>query len=450
MRFRSFLAIQTGKFSRWFLRTFTKGGSSLPGKLALAIDPAVLSALAEDYQTVIITGTNGKTLTTALTYQVLKQAFGAVLTNPTGSNMNQGIVSAFLAHAQQVPAGTPKYAVLEVDEASLIHVTKYIKPVAIVTTNIFRDQMDRFGEIYTIYQKILDGVAQAPQATVIANGDSPIFNSVAIANPKQYFGFNHVPDGDTAAHYNTDGVLCPVCHKVLRYRFVTYSNLGKYYCPHCAFKRPELTYQVTAVDELTLQHARFAIDGHPFEIPVAGLYNVYNALAAYSVGRFFNLSAETIQQGFAKAQRVFGRQEQFTIDDKTVTLNLIKNPVGLNQVLDLLALEKEPATLVSLLNDNPADGEDVSWIWDGRYEELTQLSIPQVIVGGIRRDELHLRLTVAGFAADRLTVVEPLEEVVSAIKAAPTAHVNILATYTAVLQLRKVLANLGYLKEGME
>lgn len=119
-------------------------------------------------------------------------------------------------------------------------------------------------------------------------------------------------------------------------------------------------------------------------------------------------------------------------------------------MLDLLALEKEPATLVSLLNDNPADGEDVSWIWDGRYEELTQLSIPQVIVGGIRRDELHLRLTVAGFAADRLTVVEPLEEVVSAIKAAPTAHVNILATYTAVLQLRKVLANLGYLKEGME
>jgi len=175
MSFKSSIAITAGKTSHWFLHNFMHGGTSLPGKLTLKIDPDVLKALAKDYEIVIITGTNGKTLTTALTVKVLQAKYGNVLTNKSGSNMKQGIVTAFLT-AQKTSSGK-KLAVLETDEANVPIVCEYIKPKMFVLTNLFRDQMDRYGEIYTTYDKILKGVLMHPDALVLANGDAPIFNS---------------------------------------------------------------------------------------------------------------------------------------------------------------------------------------------------------------------------------------------------------------------------------
>ncbi len=206
MGIRSHVAIAAGKTSQWVLQTFFKGGSSYPGKLALKIDPKILDTLAKDYEIVVVTGTNGKTLTTALTVNILRQEFDHVLTNPTGANMEQGIVSTFLSAKNK---GTKKkFAVLEIDEASLSRVTKYIEPKLFLFTNIFRDQMDRYGEIYTTYKLIVDGAAAAPNAPILCNGDSPIFNSVETVNPRKYYGFNHKPDEEQMAHYNTDGLLC--------------------------------------------------------------------------------------------------------------------------------------------------------------------------------------------------------------------------------------------------
>lgn len=233
MSLRSSFATLAGKTSRWFLQTFFKGGSSLPGKIALTIDPNVLDQLAKDYHIIVVTGTNGKTLTTALTVNILKQEFGEVLTNTTGANMLQGIVSTFLS-AKKNKNGK-NFAVLEIDEASLSKVTEFLTPELFLFTNIFRDQMDRYGEIYTTYQLIVDGAKKAPEATILMNGDLPIFNSIDTINPRQYYGFNHEEDQELQAHYNTDGVLCPHCHRVLQYKMITYSNLGKYYCPNCDF-----------------------------------------------------------------------------------------------------------------------------------------------------------------------------------------------------------------------
>src|SRR5699024_2712546 len=189
MGIRSQLATGVGKTSQWFLKTFFKGGSSFPSKLALKIDPHILDHLAKDYKIVVVTGTNGKTLTTSLTVAILRQEFENVLTNPTGANMAQGIVSTFLSAKEK--KGQKKFAVLEIDEASLSKVTEYIKPELFVFTNIFRDQMDRYGEIYTTYQMILDGAAKSPQATILANGDSPLFHSKETINPQLYYGFDH-------------------------------------------------------------------------------------------------------------------------------------------------------------------------------------------------------------------------------------------------------------------
>lgn len=446
---RSSFAIMVGKTTRWGLHTFFKGGSSLPGMITQKIDPNVLGALAKDYEVVIVTGTNGKTLTTALTFQVLKQKYPNIITNPTGANMQQGIISTFLMHDSANQKDQKKIAVLEVDEASLVHVTKYIKPKAILFTNVFRDQMDRFGEIYTIYQMMVDGAALAPTAKIISNGDAPIFNSLDTVNERIYFGFDDQPDGELMAHYNTDGILCPHCQNILHYKFITYSNLGKYYCPNCDFKRPELTYRLTKMLKMDHQSSKFEIDGEAFQINVGGLYNVYNALSAYSIGRLFDVSPAEIRAGFNLAEKVFGRQEVIKIGEKEITINLVKNPVGLNQILEMIALDPRPFSLVSILNANYADGIDVSWIWDANYEKIMEMDIKQFTVSGERVNDIATRLEVAGVPKDELQVLPNLSDVIKSFEKAPTEHIYVLATYTAVIQLRKELAAAGYVKEGM-
>ncbi|EOT40789.1 MULTISPECIES: Mur ligase family protein [Enterococcus] len=448
MSLRSHLAIFAGKSAQWILKTFFKGGSSYPGQLALKIDPNVLDHYSDLYEVVVVTGTNGKTLTTALTVNILQQQFDEVLTNPTGANMVQGIVSTFLSAKPK--KNQKNFAVLEIDEASLSKVTEYIKPELFVFTNIFRDQMDRYGEIYTTYRLIVEGAAQSPNAPILCNGDSPIFNSVDTVNPRKYYGFDHLPDKEQMAHYNTDGVLCPQCHHILHYKMITYANLGKYYCPNCGFHRPELDYKLTKMVSMDNTSADFIIDGQEYGIEVGGMYNVYNALAATAVAEYYDVPAEKIKAGLGYDEKVFGRQEIIDIDGKKCTLVLVKNPVGLNQVIDMIGLSPYPFSLVALLNANYADGIDVSWIWDGNHEAFAQMNIPAVIAGGERHKDMALRLKVAGITDDKLTETKDLDEVIEDIKKLPTENVYILATYTAVLQLRKKLAEKGYIKGGMD
>lgn len=446
MKIRHYFATAVGKTSQWLLQTFFKGGSSYPGKIALTLDPNILDYLAKDYEVIVVTGTNGKTLTTALIVKILQQEFDDVLTNPTGANMVQGIVSTFLsAYGKK---GRKKFAVLEIDEASLSKVTRYIKPKLFVFTNIFRDQMDRYGEIYTTYQMILDGAAQAPEATILANGDSPIFNSKDTPNPLIYYGFNHQADHEQFADPNTDGVLCPHCQHILHYKMITYANLGKYYCPNCDFKRPELAYQLTQLGEMTNVSSVFTVDEESYKIEVGGLYNIYNALTAAAVGQHYGVSPEKIRLGLSYDEKVFGRQEVITIGSKKCTLVLVKNPVGLNQVIDTITLSPNDFSLVCLLNANYADGLDVSWIWDGSYEHLTKRAIPQVLTGGDRREDMTFRLQVAGLAEETIHECANLDDVIAQIPQLPTEEVYILATYTAVLQLRQKLTEKGILKGG--
>jgi lipid II isoglutaminyl synthase (glutamine-hydrolysing) len=449
MSFRSELATLAGKSSYWFLHTFMNGGSSLPGKITTAIDPTILKHLGQNYDIIVVTGTNGKTLTTALTVQVLKQKYDNVVTNPSGSNMEQGLVTTFL---KAKPGKNQRpLAVLEVDEANVIKLTKYVQPIAFVFTNIFRDQMDRYGEIYTTYQKIIDGVKLAPNATIIANGDAPIFNSVDLPNPKIYYGFqNHNDEKSFKAKPNTDGVLCPVCQHILQYHYISYANLGKYFCPNCAFERPKLTHKLTQLNHLTPKSSSFMVDGQKLSIGIGGVYNIYNALAAYSVGRFLGINSNEISQAFNSNERIFGRQEIIHVDNKEVTLVLVKNPVGLNQVIDTIAKEKDPFSLVCLLNANYADGIDTSWIWDGEFERFPNMPIKKYITGGERYKDITFRLKVAG-ANENIHDVEPnLDKVIQKLSTMPTKKIYILATYTAMLQLRKDFAEKGYIKGGLE
>lgn len=451
MTLKSTIARATAKSTYWFLHdVMHRGGTSLPGKIAVAIDPDILKSIQQDFDLVVVTGTNGKTLTTALITRVLQAGGYEVITNPSGSNMIQGITGTLVTTpVKPSPNGKKPVAVLEVDEANVEKITSAIKPKMFVLTNIFRDQLDRYGEIYTTYDKIIAGIQHAPEATVLANGDSPIFTRGVFPNKRQYFGFNHIQPADyqpQVAPINTDGILSPTDHSVLHYDFITYANLGQYFSVTDDFKRPPLAYQVTEIDELTPTYSTFSIDGTPLRIEIGGLYNIYNALAAYAVGREFGVTPEQIKTAFESNAQIFGRQEAIHVDGKDVTIVLIKNPVGTNSVIDMMRTETADFSLLALLNANYADGIDTSWIWDAEFEKLHDTKLKAVATGGERYRDIRVRLKMAGFADQ--AVYEDLTQVIDAIKALPTDKVYIAATYTAMLQLREQLGAAGYIKGG--
>ncbi|MBS9335309.1 Mur ligase family protein [Fructobacillus sp. M1-13] len=450
MSLKSQLAKFTAQSSHFILHDVLKrGGTSLPGKLAVTIDPDVLNSVAADFDLVVVTGTNGKTLTTALITRVLKAGGYSVITNPSGSNMVQGIAGTLLTTPiQPSPNGKKPVAVLEVDEANVLSLTKAIKPKYFVLTNLFRDQLDRYGEIYSTYQKIIDGIHQAPEATVITNGDSPIFARGDYENRRLYYGFDNVKEADyqdLKAPNNTDGILSPTDHSVLHYHFITYANLGKYFSTTDSFVRPPLDTAVTEIDKLTPKASHFAIDGQKMAIEIGGLYNIYNALAAYTVGKAFGVNPTDIKAAFEENKQVFGRQESLKIGDKDLTILLIKNPVGTNTVIDMMETEKDPFTLIGMLNANYADGIDTSWIWDAEFERLHDSQLKAVMTGGERYKDITVRLKMAGF--DIKETFPKTESIIQAIKKAPTDKVYLTATYTAMLQVRAVLKEKGYIKE---
>ncbi|GAA0055244.1 Mur ligase family protein [Streptococcus canis] len=438
--------MSVGKAAQLILTKMGRG-STYPGHLALSFDKDILDTLSQNYDIVVVTGTNGKTLTTALTVGILKEAFGEVLTNPSGANMITGITSAFLS-AKKGRSGK-QIAVLEIDEASLPRITTYLKPSLFVYTNIFRDQMDRYGEIYTTYQMIVDGASKAPEATILANGDSPIFSSKDLVNPVKYYGFNTTKHAPQLAHYNTEGVLCPKCEHILYYRLNTYANLGAFVCLNCNFQRPTLDYQLTELTTITNNSSEFVIDGQDYKINVGGLYNIYNALAAVAVAEFFGVKPEQIKAGFNKSKAVFGRQETFMLGDKSCTLVLIKNPVGASQALEMIQLAAYPFSLSVLLNANYADGIDTSWIWDANFELITQMPITEINAGGVRHSEIARRLRVTGFDETKLSQAEKLEEIMQAIEKQEAEHAYILATYTAMLEFRSLLADRHVVEKEM-
>ncbi|WP_373891739.1 MurT ligase domain-containing protein [Weissella confusa] len=448
MSFKSALATFVGKSSYVVLHDILRrGGTSLPGKLATKIDPEVMTTLAEHYDVILITGTNGKTLTTTLTTRVLREKYPDVITNPSGSNMMQGITGTMLT-AKVTDKSQRPIALLEVDEANVEAVARQLKPKAFVLTNIFRDQLDRFGEIYTTYDKILKGIRLFPEATVIANADSPIFMRGNLPNPKVYFGFNHLPaDGDMKAPHNTDGILSPTDDTVLHYHFMTFGNQGDYFSVTDDFKRPELDYAVTKVNEMTPRFSNFDIDGETYQIEIGGMYNIYNALAAYAVGRYLGVSTEQIHHAFESNAQIFGRQEAVKVNGKEVTIVLIKNPVGANQVIDMMKTDDQSFSLIALLNANYADGIDTSWIWDTDFESLQDSGMQKIVTGGERYKDLYVRLKMAGYGD--LPVYQDLKQIVKAIDSMPTERVYIAATYTAMLQLRAQLAQEGFIKTGM-
>ncbi|WP_244833637.1 Mur ligase family protein [Clostridium sp. BJN0001] len=444
---KSFLSIIISKFIAFTSKHLLKGGSNFPGKIALKIDKTILKTVSRGYRVILITGTNGKTTTTSMIYNILKQNGNYVITNNTGANLYPGIVACFIANFSLFKKIKNRYAVIEVDEANVKFITEYITPEIITITNLFRDQLDRYGEVYTTLKKILEGIKKVPDTKLILNADESLLGKLDIKNEVIYYGFNEPIKNNNAPDINADAKFCKFCKAPYKYNFITYNHLGDFYCPCCGYKRPKLTYSVDKILNLSSESSVVLINNTEIMINQSGVYNIYNGLCAYSCAKELSIQDSSIKLSLATQNSSFGRQEQFNIDDKNIHIILVKNPAGYNQALDTLLLNNGDLSVLFMLNDNYADGRDVSWIWDVDFEKINILDIKNIFISGIRMYDMAVRLKVAGLDVNKFVLDDNYETLTENLKAASSDNIYILATYTAMINYRKFLFSKGYIKK---
>ncbi|MCC9293297.1 Mur ligase family protein [Clostridium sp. WLY-B-L2] len=447
MNIKSFFSIVISKAIIKLSKILFKGGSNFPGKVALKLDKNILKVICKNYKVILITGTNGKTTTTSMIYNILKDAGKRVITNSTGANMITGIVSCFVENYSFKKCCETSYAVIECDEANVSFFTDYITPEIIAVTNLFRDQLDRYGEVYTTLNKILQGIKKAPLSNLVLNGDESLLGDLNLPNRTIYYGFNCSPTGNRKVDVNADAKFCKKCKSPYEYNFITYSHLGDYYCKNCGYKRPNLDYILEKIEIQTPEKSLVVINGEKYYINQPGVYNIYNALCAYSVTRICGISTSHIYNSFKEQQSAFGRQESINIGTKEVKIILVKNPAGYDQAINTISLDNNTFNLAILLNDNYADGRDVSWIWDVNFEKLSSLNIDKIMISGIRLYDMAVRLKIAGLPEKNFVICKTYEKLVEEIKSCKSDTVYILATYTAMIDLRKFLNSKGYIKK---
>ena len=449
------LANAAGKLTRLGLQISGRGGTALPGLVALTIDPDFIAALASDlaHGVVLVSGTNGKTTTTRMLSDIVRATGWAPTHNRSGSNLERGIAGALLTESTWRGEPSGDIGLFEVDEASLPLVLARISPRVVLVTNLFRDQMDRYFEIDQLARRIGDAIAKLdPRVTLVLNADDPIVAWLGQRHtgPVVYFGVDDPAVGGRVPQVISDATRCPRCKQPLRYERVVLAHEGDWSCPSCGLARPDREVAATAValtpvsSEIQLRTA-VASAFDPVRVPIAGLYNAYNALAALAVARALDIALPTAALAIANFRPAFGRLEQVAVDGREMRLILVKNPAGFNAAIGALLETGRRPRLLAALNDRDADGRDVSWIWDADFETLAP-AVEHAVVTRIRSRDLANRLKYAGVARERIEVVDAWGSALDrAIGAAPVGgEVVVLATYTAMQALRAELARRGH------
>ena len=427
------------------------GGTTLPGKVLWKVDPAAVDALAARLPAgvALVSATNGKTTTTAMAAEILGTA-RRLAWNRAGANLLSGIASALVA------ARHAELGLFEVDEGALPEALARTRPQVVMLGNLFRDQLDRYGELEIVAENWRAAIGQlAATATLVVNGDDPIVADLADGRGGAVrFGLDDPRQSRAGLQHAADSKYCIRCGAPYEYAAVYVGHLGDYACPRCDHRRPELDVVARDIELRGLQASRFRLVAPAGEVEVElalpGLYNVYNATAAAALCLALGSSLEDVRAGLSRFSAAFGRFERIPAGGKSVVLLLIKNPAGANEVVRTLEIGVPPV-LVLALNDAIADGRDVSWIWDVDFEPLLEHA-GLVIVTGDRAAELGLRMAYGGLPADRLEVIPSLEGALdrglSLVEAG--TELVILPTYTAMLSLRGILAARGAVKPYWE
>jgi len=421
------------------------GGTTLPGKLVWKLDPAAVDALAArlDQGVALVSGTNGKTTTTAMASSILAPT-RTLAWNNSGANLASGIASTLL------DADGADLGLLEVDEFALPELMRRTHPRVVCLGNLFRDQLDRYGELEHIAERWRDAVAGlGPEATLVANADDPLVAGLAEGRESRLlFGVDDPRRARNGLQHASDSKYCIRCGHPYRYDAAYVGHLGAYRCEACGHGRPPLDVAAREIEPDGLDGVSFELhapDGSlRVRLAVPGLYNVYNALAAASLGLSLGVALDDVVAGLERFRAAFGRFERFSVGDRGFLLLLVKNPAGANEALRTLEEGGVPPVLVVALNDRIADGRDVSWIWDVDFEPVLE-GAEHIVVSGERAAELALRFTYAGFPRERLELVSDLQAALDrGLELTPTGgELAVLPTYTAMLELRAIATERG-------
>ena len=456
-------AILTARAAQLASRTLRRGGgTTVPGVVARRVDPKVLAKLSRKLRrgSAAVTGTNGKTTTTRMVSEILQIAGVHAVNNSTGANLITGVTAALISDSSLFGKPSSEMGLFEVDEASVPKVAAEAELSLLAVLNLFRDQLDRYGELAYTAKVISSSFPDLPpRGTVVLNADDPLVASLGrAANKSVFFGVDE-PSLDTGIlQHIADSKDCPICGAALSYDAVYFGHIGIYQCLNCSFERPEPAYRATRVRMDGPKGTSFLLitpaGGVGVRIGLPGLYNVYNAAAAAAVAGEMGVRPPEIARGLKAFGGAFGRVERVRAGDKEVFLLLIKNPVGFNEILRTFVASpagEAGATnaehVLIAINDNDADGRDVSWLWDVDFEMLTNARASLTTgfhVSGIRAQDMAVRLKYAELPV-RSVRADRKEALLKALDATPPGEtLYVLPTYTAMLELRKVLSDLGY------
>ncbi len=456
MGLKTTLAVFACKASCALLRKMKKGGTTTPGKIALRIDPSVLQTLAKGVNVTVVTGTNGKTTTARMIDEAMERAGLDYFANRSGANLLSGIVTIFAQNAAVSGKCRKRHALIECDEAAFRVVSKYLDAKCVVVTNVFRDQLDRYGEISHTISKITEGIQHSPNAVVCLNADCSLTASIAhhVKNDILYFGVD-TPIYENVKPELSDAPYCINCKSEYQYDYVTYGHLGGFYCKNCGYRRPQAQVSAAEVLEAGPDSSEIRLKLldclYDCRINLPGGYNIYNAVAAAAACKVMGISDQTIVEALATFRCGFGRMEKVTVNGTDLRMILVKNPAGCNQALSFVTSAKTPTTLVFALNDREADSTDVSWIWDVDYEKVAAMgdNLSKIYVTGIRADDMAVRLKYDGIPEERIIKERDYDALFQRLTAERT-DVCILPTYTAMLDLRAKLSKLADIKEFWE
>lgn len=435
--------IWIGKLITFLLRMRGLNATSFPGKVALKIAPKLIAKFGKQLErVVVVTGTNGKTTTTSLLASMMHQEEG-VITNHRGANLVQGIATALLQHTNWLGRLRAKTAVIEVDEATFPTIANDLPIKVIVITNVFRDQLDRYGELDTTVEKLFSAIRQT-DACLILNADDPICRSLGLRSSRKtfYYGMSRETAHTSVRAQMRDGQFCLQCRHELDYDGFWYGQLGLYRCPECDFVRPHPEFVGTYRGK-TMTLAEDHLPEIELTMPVQGLYNAYNVLAASASARVLGLWAGPIGDGLALYEAPDGRMQSFATTPP-LTLNLIKNPTGCDSVVQAVVSEPGDKIVVIGINDHAADGRDVSWLWDADFELFAESDhIRRFVITGLRAEDMALRLKYAGVPMHLVAVEPSLEKALDNALAAglvTATPVFAITTYTLLHRAVDILS----------
>lgn len=452
MNWRLSAALAACKIAHWLSRRQGHKGSSLPGLVAQKLYPGTLRDLAAQVrrQIIIVSGTNGKTTTSNMIFGILRDAGYKTIANLDGANLAAGVTACFVNKARIDGKMDCDYAVLEVDEATIPAVFAELNAGIVVITNFFQDQLDRYGDLEQVVGIISNALQKKGKGiTLVLNADDPLVAQLGSKTcvPAVYYGLAGSGGADRSGVQAKEARYCPFCRAVLNYEYLYYGQLGQYGCKTCGFSRPAA--RVEAKEPLVtgnMTSCRLIFDGReaPLTMQLQGLYNIYNAIAAFTASLLLGIKAPLILDGLQKYRPALGRLERFRYHGRTVYLNLVKNPTAFNESLATLRSMQGSKSVFFAINDHDADGKDISWLWDVNFETLNAHSDwAPFICSGVRGEEMALRLKYAGLPVEDIVVCKDIRQGIKNALANSADLIFLFSTYTALRPVHKIINSLA-------